>query len=262
MSSSAYALSIDAPICRYVDLDGFTDLLPAQLLSAEECTRAASFRFPADRQRFVAAHIALRQALAEYTGLHHAALRLATGSFGKPSLSGHTRTQFSLSHSQGLALIAIGGRGPLGADVEQLRPMPDAAALAAEHFTRREQEALAALPAHERDQAFLTCWTRKEACLKAVGVGLLLSPQSFEVGVEPDCRSVELSVAGRILWLVLRPAPARMDCVGSLAEWRQTEARTGIAGAGAADGPGAVGRAAAARAGAFGSPSRRAEAHA
>ncbi len=230
MNSSAYALSIDAPVCRYVDLDGFTDLLPAQLLSAEECTRAASFRFPADRQRFVAAHIALRQALAEYTGLHHAALQLATGSFGKPSLSGHTRTQFSLSHSRGLALIAIGGRGPLGADVELLRPVPDMAALAAEHFTQREQEELAALPAHERERAFLICWTRKEACLKAIGVGLLLSAQSFEVGVTPDCRSVELSVAGRILWLVLGPAPERLDCVGSLAEWRQTEARAGAAG--------------------------------
>lgn len=231
MNSSAYAMSIDAPVCRYVDLDCFTDLLPAQLLSQEECTRAASFRFPADRQRFVAAHIALRQALAEYTGLHHAALHLATGSFGKPSLSGHTRTQFSLSHSRGLALIAIGGRGPLGADVELLRPVPDAAALAAEHFTRREQEALAALPAHERERAFLVCWTRKEACLKAIGVGLLLSPQSFEVGVTPDCRSVELSVAGRILWLVLGPAPERLDCVGSLAEWRQTEARAGATAA-------------------------------
>ncbi len=242
MSSSAHALSIDAPLCRYVDLDSFTDLLPAQLLSAEECTRAASFRFPADRQRFVAAHVALRQALAEYTGLHSAALHLSTGSFGKPSLSGHTRTQFSLSHSQGLALIAVGGRGPLGADVELLRPMPDAEALAAEHFTRREQEALAATPARERDRAFLTCWTRKEACLKAVGVGLLLSPQSFEVGVTPDCRSVELSVAGRILWLVLRPAPARMDCVGSLAEWRQTEARASTgSGSGASNGSGAFG---------------------
>jgi len=108
--------------------------------------------------------------------------------------------------------------------------VPDAAVLAAEYFTQREQEALAALPAHERDKAFLTCWTRKEACLKAIGVGLLVSSQSFEVGIEPDCRSVELLVAGRILWLVLGPAPARLDCVGSLAEWRQTEARASRSG--------------------------------
>ncbi|MET3377997.1 MULTISPECIES: 4'-phosphopantetheinyl transferase superfamily protein [Variovorax] len=225
MNSSAYALSIDAPVCRYVDLDSFTDLLPAQVLSEEERARAENLRSPIDRQRFVAAHIALRQALSEYTGLHNAALQLSTGSFGRPSLSGHTRTQFSLSHSQGLALIAIGGRGPLGADVELLRPVPDAAVLAAEYFTHREQEALAALPAHERDRAFLTCWSRKEACLKAIGVGLLVSSQTFEVGLAPERRSVELSVAGRILWLVVGPAPERLDCVGSLAEWRQTEAR-------------------------------------
>lgn len=227
--STPQPISIDVPLCLYVDLDRFAGLPSEQVLSAEERERAEAIRSPLDRQRYVASHLALRQALSEYTGLQHAELHLSKGSFGKPSLTGHARTQFSLSHSQGLALIAIGGRGPLGADIELLRPVPDAAALAAEHFTHREQEALAALPAHERDRAFLTCWTRKEACLKAIGVGLLLSSQSFEVGLEPDCRSVELSVAGRILWLVLGPAPERMDCVGSIAEWRQTEARAGRA---------------------------------
>jgi len=226
---SPQPLSIDVPLCLYVDLDRFTGLPSEQVLSDEERERAESFRSPLDRQRYVASHLALRQALSEYTGLQHAELHLSKGSFGKPSLTGHARTQFSLSHSQGLALIAIGGRGPLGADIELLRPVPDAAVLAAEHFTRREQEALAALPVHERDRAFLTCWTRKEACLKAIGVGLLVSSQSFEVGLEPDCRSVELAVAGRILWLLLGPAPERMDCVGSIAEWRQTEARAGNA---------------------------------
>lgn len=237
MTSAAHALSIDAPVCRYVELDHFTDTLPAQVLSDEERARAESLRFPVDRQRFVAAHVALRQALCDYTGLPPAALTLATGAFGKPSLAGHPRTQFSLSHSQGLALIAIGGRGPLGADVELLRPMADAATLAAAHFTQREQDALAALPAHERDGAFLTCWTRKEACLKAIGVGLLMSSQSFEVGVVPDCRSVELPVAGRTLVLVLGPAPARPDSVGSLAEWRHTEARVQASGGGFEGGP-------------------------
>ncbi|PIF73430.1 4'-phosphopantetheinyl transferase [Variovorax sp. 54] len=236
MTGDAHALSIDAPVCRYVELDGFTDTLPAQVLSDEERARAESLRFPLDRQRFVAAHLALRQALCAYTGLHPAALTLATGAFGKPSLAGPTRAQFSLSHSQGLALIAIGGRGPLGADLELLRPMPDATALAAAHFTPREQDALAALPAHERDHAFLTCWTRKEACLKAIGVGLLVSPQSFEVGVTPDGRCVELPVAGRTLVLVLGPAPARADSVGSLAEWRHTEARAQASGAGSEGG--------------------------
>ena len=152
---SPQPLSIDVPLCLYVDLDRFAGLPSEQVLSDEERERAESFRSPLDRQRYVASHLALRQALSEYTGLQHAELHLSKGSFGKPSLTGHARTQFSLSHSQGLALIAIGGRGPLGADIELLRPVPDAAVLAAEHFTRREQEALAALPVHERDRAFL-----------------------------------------------------------------------------------------------------------
>lgn len=230
MQSATLARALDAPVCQYVDLDEFTDLLPTQVLSRDELARAENFRFATDRQRFVAAHIALRQALAAHTGLRADALNFTVGSFGKPALPAPPRTQFSLSHSQGLALIAIGGRGPLGADVEQLRPVPDARALAAQHFTQRENAALAELPARERDHAFLTCWTRKEACLKAIGIGLLVPPCSFEVGLTPDCRSIELPVAGRILWLVLGPAPARMDCVGSVAEWRETQIRAVVRG--------------------------------
>ena len=58
MKSATLARSIDASVCRYVDLDEFTDLLPAQILSERECERADGFRFAADKQRFVAARSA------------------------------------------------------------------------------------------------------------------------------------------------------------------------------------------------------------
>ena len=219
--------SVEAPVCRYLELDDCSGHGAGQILSDEERARAAQLRFAIDRQRFVAAHVALRYALAEQTGERAETLRFAHTAFGKPSLSGWTYVRFSLSHSQGLGLIAIGGRGPLGADVERLRPVPDALSLAARHFTRSENEALAALPAGDRDCAFLTCWTRKEACLKAIGLGLIVPTALFEVGLAPDCRGVEVPIAGRTLWLALRPAPLRMDSVGSLAEWRQTHARAG-----------------------------------
>lgn len=226
MGHAAFNLSsVDAPVCRYLDLDDCAGPGAALILSKDERARAGQFRFAVDRQRFVAAHAALRYALAEQTGERADALRFTHSAFGKPSLLGSPRVHFSLSHSQGLGLIAIGERGPLGADVEQLRAVPDALALAATHFTRLENEALRALPAHERDHAFLTCWTRKEACLKAIGLGLIVPPERFEVGLTADCRSVEVPVAGRILWLVLQSAPSRMDSVGSIAEWRQTHTR-------------------------------------
>lgn len=214
---------IDAPLCRYVDLDGHIDAEAEGVLSGDERTRADAFRFAADRRRFMASHIALRHALAEHTGLRAATLHFDVAAHGKPSLAQRPHTQFSLSHSQSLALIAVGERGPLGADVEQLRAVPDLMDLAARHFTRRENAALAALPARERERAFLVCWTRKEACLKALGFGLLLAPESFEVGIVEDRRSVELLANGRIQWLLLAPAPSRLDSVGALAEWRRPE---------------------------------------
>ena len=70
--------------------------------------------------------------------------------------------------------------------------MPDAAQLAEAHFTEDECEALALLHGPERERAFLHCWTRKEACLKAVGLGLGLDTRCFHVGIEADARSVWL----------------------------------------------------------------------
>ncbi len=215
----------EAPRVRYFDLDERAADEAEQMLSEEERARAAQFRFAAERRRFVAAHAALRRALADETGERPDALRFTRSAFGKPSLSGGPRVHFSLSHSQAVGLLATGRRGPLGADVELLRPVPDALALAERHFTRQEAEAIAALPAGGRERAFLVCWTRKEACLKAIGLGLVLPPDRFEVGIAEEIRSVEVPVAGRILWLMLQPAPARLDAVGSIAEWRQTHVR-------------------------------------
>ena len=219
--------SVEAPVCRYIDLDEDAGPEAESILSVEELERAARLQFEADRRHYVAAHAALRRALAAHTGERAETLRFTHSAFGKPSLSGWHRVRFSLSHSRALGFIAIGERGPLGVDVEQLREVPDALELAAQHFTHSECEALAALPDVERHRAFLTCWTRKEACLKAIGLGLIVPPECFEVGLESDCRSVEVPVAGRILWLALQPAPFRSDSVGALAEWRQTHVHAG-----------------------------------
>ena len=220
--------SVEAPVCRYLDLDDDAGPEAQEILSGEERERAARFQFEADRRHDVAAHAALRRALAAHTGERAEALRFTHSAFGKPSLAERHRVRFSLSHSRALGFYAIGGRGPLGVDVEQLRTVPDALELAERHFTRTEFDALAALPAVERHRAFLTCWTRKEACLKAIGLGLIVPPECFEVGLESDCRSIEVPVAGRILWLALQPAPYRSDSVGALAEWRQTHVHASV----------------------------------
>ena len=176
-----------------VDLDEPPAPAALALLSDDERARARRFVFERDARRFTAAHAALWSLLVQQTGLPRASLGLVSGPFGKPALDGIDSLHFNLSHSHGVGLIALSRTAEVGVDVEVLRPMPDALALAQAHFTRDECAALAALPAALRDRAFLTCWTRKEACLKALGVGLQLAPESFEVGLAPVARTVRLA---------------------------------------------------------------------
>lgn len=218
MNAATFAVLPAALDVRYVELEGRDERRDARILCDEERERANRFRFARDRRRFVAAHAALRRALAEHTDLAAGALRFRQGAFGKPELLDRPSPQFNLSHSGALALLAIGRRCPVGVDVEQLRPVPDALALASACFTRQENEALAALPLPDRDHAFLTCWTRKEACLKAIGTGLMLAPDSFEVGLEAEPLSVSFQARDQCVCVALQPAPGREGSVGSVAQ--------------------------------------------
>lgn len=212
--------AVRVSLCRYVDLDASHGPQDAAVLSAPEAARCARLRFAADRARYTTAHATLRHLLAQQ-GAPAAAdrLELREGPLGKPWLAQQPGLRFSLSHSQGLALIAIGRHGPLGADIERLRPMPDALGLARCCLTPRENAALGRLPRAHRDRALLTCWTRKEACLKATGLGLQVPLRMLEVGLAPALRRVRFMVGGKTFCVRVGPAPARPDSVASLAEW-------------------------------------------
>jgi 4'-phosphopantetheinyl transferase len=158
----------------------------AETLSADERARADRFVFPRDRRRFVVARGALRSILASYLDLAPSALAFAYGPAGKPRLEGSADLDFNLAHSHELALCAVTAGGPVGVDVEWLRPMPDLLAVARTAFSPAEQAALLARPEGERLAAFFRCWTSKEAYLKARGDGLSLPLDSFDVSLAAD----------------------------------------------------------------------------
>lgn len=158
-----------------VALDAPDALQWQSLLSDAERARAARFVFERDRLRYRAAHGALRHLL----GI--GGLGFAEGEFGKPFLRERPGVAFNLSHSQSVALVAI-GKGEIGVDVELLRPMEDMPALAAAHFSAAEQRALADTTPDRQSRVFLEIWTRKEACVKALGAGLSIDTRSFHVG--------------------------------------------------------------------------------
>ena len=84
----------------------------------------------------------------------------------------------------------------IGVDVERIRPDLAGEKIAERFFSSREAATLRELPAHMRQKAFYTCWTRKEAYLKAIGQGITLHLDQFEVSVAPGEPAVLLSING------------------------------------------------------------------
>ena len=152
------------------------------VLDAEERARMDRLRPPAARARFAAAHAALRAVLSAAVGREAAAISLIREPGGKPRLGG-PGPPFSLAHSGDVAVIAVGGRAPLGVDVEVRRPVPRLAAMIRYACTPAERRALEAVPDEAtRTERFLELWVRKEAVLKACGRGLREHPAEVEVG--------------------------------------------------------------------------------
>jgi 4'-phosphopantetheinyl transferase len=140
-----------------------------EALSEEELRRAGRYHFERDRVRFVAGRGLLRRLLGRYLGVAPARVEIRTGPHGKPAVEG---LRFNLAHSGGLALYAFSRERELGVDLEQIRPVRDAEAIAERLFTAEENAMLRELAEPERLEAFFRLWTRKEACMKAAGTGL------------------------------------------------------------------------------------------
>ena len=152
-------------------------------LSADESQRAASFHFAADRDLFIAAHGCLRGILARYLHCEPRELSFSTGESGKPSLVDKI-IDFNLSHSGDYALIAIAHERRVGIDVECVRRDVEFENLADRYFSPKEVSELMAFPPEQRATAFFNCWTRKEAYIKAHGLGLSLPLNNFDVSLD------------------------------------------------------------------------------
>lgn len=157
-------------------------------LDADELDRAARFRQARDRSRYLAAHVSLRQVVDRCCGIAPDRQRYRRDASGKWRLANRSVWHFNLSYAGDAALIGIARGGAVGVDIEAERIVEDAAELADLHFDPEERVACAAAP--DPDIAFLRGWTRKEACLKAVGAGLRLAPASIHTGLEGTTSAV------------------------------------------------------------------------
>jgi phosphopantetheinyl transferase len=160
--------SDDVALVVGVDLDRVVPDIT--LLDAHERQRAERRRTPDLRRTFIAAHTALRRVVGWYTGQEPQHLRWRTTPTGKPHLADDAAS-FNLSHSGAAALIALARSGRVGVDVEHTDRGIDLA-LASRLLAPAEARTFALLAPDRQPVALLRTWTRKEAVLKAIGVGL------------------------------------------------------------------------------------------
>jgi 4'-phosphopantetheinyl transferase len=163
-----------------------------ELLDPEEREHAARFKFPPPRNQYLISRALLRRALGTYLQIEAREVRFRTTANGKPELVANSDLHFNLSHTQGATVFAVTRHRQVGVDVERIRDDTNAMELAGRFFSRPEVEWLQSQPASEQIASFFSCWTAKEAYIKAQGEGLSLPLSSF--GVLP----VDASASSRL----------------------------------------------------------------
>jgi len=177
-----WLMSLDAP--------AWPSSLLHDVLDDAERARAARFHFELHRRRFAHGRGALRHLIGRALGIPPGEIRFDVGAHGKPRVTnepsaqpGATPLDFNLSHSGALMLLGLSNGAAIGVDIEVPRAVPELRAIAERNFATGEQRELLALPAESQADAFLAGWTRKEAFVKALGGGLSVPLDGFEVSL-------------------------------------------------------------------------------
>jgi 4'-phosphopantetheinyl transferase len=172
-------------------------------------------RQPDAGRRRLAARAALRSLLSTQLDRPPDSLTLVEGAHGKPALAG-AGLHFNLTRSGDCCLIVTSTRGPVGIDVEWVRPVHGLERIVRHRFAPEEADAILRLDGERRLRAFFNCWTRKEAYLKATGVGLTAPLDAVTVTVDDDSPaivSIDGGSAANWTLAALDPGP---DLIGAV----------------------------------------------
>jgi 4'-phosphopantetheinyl transferase len=159
------------------------------VLSRDERERAECFCSSWKRGEFIRTRGALRSLLGKYLSVDPSSIQLDYNVHGKPRLmdpwEAESSIRFNVAHSGEFALFAFVRRRPIGVDIERVRPDFPSDKIAQRFFARTEAAALQSLPGNLRTEAFFAGWTRKEAFIKAKGLGFSLPLNHFAVTLSP-----------------------------------------------------------------------------
>lgn len=185
-----------------------------QLLNAEEQTRAQRFYFNKHKRRFSTARATVRIILARYLNVAPERLEFTYNEQGKPSVINSTKLQFNLSHTEDLAILAVGKGFPVGIDIEKYSARPYEG-IAKNLFSDIELEEFLKVPPSLKAAIFFHVWTQKEAFIKACGLGLSYPTKYFNVPTSMPTKQLVDDPLHNMTWQ-LRSFMPEIACSGAL----------------------------------------------
>ncbi|MBI9021286.1 MAG: 4'-phosphopantetheinyl transferase superfamily protein [Verrucomicrobia bacterium] len=172
MNNTIDVWNIHLPDCR-VEVE-----LCRSLLADEELARAAKFFKPKDADRFILCRGLLRRILGELLETDPSALVFSRNEHGKPFLA-DTDVEFNVSHSRDRLLVAVSSGRALGVDIEFRRSGINMDAIAERWFAPEERAFFRGL--ENPEEGFFDIWAKKEAYVKALGIGIFKELHAFAV---------------------------------------------------------------------------------
>jgi 4'-phosphopantetheinyl transferase len=193
-------------------------VVPDRLVGVQERARATRLGDPFERLRHTASYAVLRSVLSALHGYRADRIEFVRDERGKPRLPGDG-LRFNLSRSGAALLIGVCESLEIGVDVEWVREVPDLEGLARNHFSAAEYEVWKRGGASAPNLSFLHGWTRKEACVKAAGMGLALPLAHVDVGCEASeiPREIVLNRGGACWAARVVSLPMPPNCVAAAA---------------------------------------------
>lgn len=173
-------------------------------LTPAEKEKAHQFKFAKLKQRFIVSQGTLRFLLGKYLKTKPEKIIFERNKYGKPYVKNLSTTiKFNLSHAHNLVLFAFTLKHEIGIDIELARRNFPIDEISKRFFHADENQALLALPAKQRVAAFFNCWVRKEALIKAIGLGLFYALDKFNIDFSAHQSRVQIeNPAKKSSWVV------------------------------------------------------------
>ena len=135
-------------------------------ISEQRREQALKFKFEQGQRLCVLAYQLLKEGLHKEYGITENPL-FEYNEHGKPSIVGHPKIYFNLSHCKEAVVCAISNH-PIGVDVESIREFKDSLV----NYTMNDDEVREIEASENPASAFIRLWTMKEATMKLVGTGI------------------------------------------------------------------------------------------